>query len=223
MKFSTLEGREDLGLTMSTWLKKTLNCEVRKVVSWPLKTLEMKVPPGRMVLRQISRAATSSWDWTYWSMSWKPVTGEQRRTVWSPVAHHELCLVAAEAVEDLLDGLFFGDVSLDGHDAFDRSDLLQVDRDDSGVLLETGDGCLLEAFGCQPLRDELRPAAGSCADVDDSLDSFEDVVHLIDVHQLVGASRAETVFLRLSVVDVLDVSHLRFSNKCEILVPSCLL
>jgi hypothetical protein len=43
------------------------------------------------------------------------------------------------------------------------------------------------------------------------------------VHQLVGASRAEAVFFRLSIVDVLDVSFLRFSNMCEILVPSCLL
>lgn len=156
-------------------------------------------------------------------MSWKPVTAEVEHTVRRAITNDQLCFVAAKAVENLLDSLFFGDISLDGHDALDGSDLLQVDGDHSSFLLETSYSGLLEAFSCQPLGNQLRPATRSGAYVDDSLDSFEDAVHLVDMHQLVRTSRAEPVFLGLSIVDVLDVSHLRFSNKCEILVPSCLL
>lgn len=60
MKFSTLDALDDFGLTMSTCLKKVLNWEVRKVVSCPLNTLEMKVPPTVIVFMQISSAATRS-------------------------------------------------------------------------------------------------------------------------------------------------------------------
>lgn len=76
---------------------------------------------------------------------------------------------------------------------------------------------LLEALGCQFLDYQLGPTARRSTDIDDSLDAVEDIVHLVNVHQLVGTSRSESVLLGLAVVDVLTVSLFRglpFSNKC---------
>ena len=73
---STAVGSEDeiqIYLTILISLKYSLNWEYRNPNYWPLKILATKWPLSLSILTAIFRAATKSWLWMYWSISWNPV------------------------------------------------------------------------------------------------------------------------------------------------------
>lgn len=128
-------------------------------------------------------------------------------TVWCSIADHQFCLLTTERIQDLLDSFLLGDVSLNSLDSIDRSDLLKIDRNHSRGGLQTSrlaQTVVLQAFRNEPFDDELRPRSRSGTDIDYSFHVVEHVVHLVDVHQLVGTSCSETVFLRFPIIYVLS-------------------
>lgn len=141
-KDSRLEFRLELGFAYTTWPEKIhRNWAPSSPASLPRNTLAMNVPPTSRIRAQIVNAASTKWDWTYSSRSWRPVTKRGNslnrwchHTIGCAVAHNKLSLFTIKLFYDAIGSFATSDIPLKLDYSGYRSHRLKIDCNDFNFL-----------------------------------------------------------------------------------------